>query len=116
MPRHGVPGQPTRGDSTRCERFVQEAPCGCERAEVRRGVVCDTRRRPFAAWGVREAMHRDPVHVHLLVRAGLGHLLGERDQVAHGDVGIEHSVTDEHLCGNRARLGTLRGRETAVAY
>ena len=64
--------------------------------------------------GVREAVHRTPVHVHLPVRAGLGHLLGKRDHVGHGNVRIKRPVTDEHLRGHRSGLGALRGRETAV--
>src|SRR5271166_5569924 len=67
-PLVGMPVSSYLGDSARRERFAQEGLCGRERAAVGFGVVRDTRRRPVHGMGVREAVHRTPVHVHLPVR------------------------------------------------
>ena len=46
--------------------------------------------------------------------APAGRLLGERDHIGHGNVGIERPMTDEHFRRQCSRLGPLGGRETAV--
>jgi hypothetical protein len=97
-------------DSTHRERFVQEGLCGRERTAVGFGVVRDTWRRPVHGAGVREAVHRTSVHVHLGTRAergqpgsrALGQQIGgvaETHERGHDTLPIARNAASVHIAG-----------------